>query len=196
MVRVLDIVQIVGFNFDQQPHDMLSHIRSPAVTRARHVAMYLARTHTTYSSPDIGRVFGVDHTTVLAAVVKMELELKDAQFAGRVKAITQVIDYHEKLAAAGEIDVLDVAAKIMKNPMRNAGTASNYQIAALAKVFLDVWEIAKGGEAIAETIEALTGDGSAEEKDRIRLIGSMSRAVIEDMASIRNPLEIREEQTS
>jgi Bacterial dnaA protein helix-turn-helix len=194
MVRVDDIVQIVAFNFDQRPHDMLSHVRSPAVTRARHVAMYLARQHTSYSSPDIGRVFGVDHTTVLAAVAKMELELKDVQFAGRVKAITSIIDYHEKLGAAGEIDVLDIAHKIMKNPMRNAGSVGVYQIAALAKMFLEVWEIAKAGEAISETIHQLTGEKGQDERDRLVFIQRLSKAVLEDMASIHNPSGNPEEQ--
>lgn len=47
--------------------DMLSDRRGKTCTRARHVAMWLAR-HTTFCSfPEIGRAFRRDHTTVMVA---------------------------------------------------------------------------------------------------------------------------------
>jgi chromosomal replication initiator protein len=64
--------------------DMLSKRRNQAIARPRQVAMYLAKTLTQRSLPDIGNQFGGrDHTTVLHAVRKVnelmqqDLEIKD-----------------------------------------------------------------------------------------------------------------------
>jgi chromosomal replication initiator protein len=56
--------------------DMTSARRARAVARPRQVAMYLSKTMTSKSLPEIGRRFGGrDHTTVMHAVRKIE-ELK------------------------------------------------------------------------------------------------------------------------
>ena len=47
------------------------------VAHARQVAMYLCRTMTQASLPEIGKKFNKDHTTVLMSVRKIE-QLKDA----------------------------------------------------------------------------------------------------------------------
>ena len=50
--------------------------KSKGTAEARQVAMYLIRKLTNLSLPDIGREFSKDHTTVLYAIRKVELELK------------------------------------------------------------------------------------------------------------------------
>jgi chromosomal replication initiator protein len=53
--------------------DLLSARRTANVVRPRQIAMYLAKTLTLRSLPEIGRRFGGrDHTTVLHAVRKIE----------------------------------------------------------------------------------------------------------------------------
>jgi len=53
--------------------DLESARRTAAVTKPRQIAMWLARNLTTHSLPAIGRQFGGrDHTTVLAAVRKID----------------------------------------------------------------------------------------------------------------------------
>ena len=53
--------------------DLLSSRRTANVVRPRQVAMYLAKTLTLRSLPEIGRRFGGrDHSTVLHAVRKIE----------------------------------------------------------------------------------------------------------------------------
>jgi chromosomal replication initiator protein len=53
--------------------DLLSSRRTANVVRPRQIAMYLAKTLTLRSLPEIGRRFGGrDHTTVLHAVRKIE----------------------------------------------------------------------------------------------------------------------------
>jgi chromosomal replication initiator protein len=47
------------------------------IAHARQVAMYLCRTMTRSSLPEIGKKFNKDHTTVLTSVRKIEL-LKDS----------------------------------------------------------------------------------------------------------------------
>jgi chromosomal replication initiator protein len=53
--------------------EILSKRRTRAVARPRQVAMYLCKTLTKRSLPDIGRRFGGrDHTTVMHAVKRIE----------------------------------------------------------------------------------------------------------------------------
>lgn len=65
--------------------------RRPAVTRARKVAMYLARELTTESLPAIGRGFGGrDHTTVLHAVRSLSADLgRDPELALTVHSLRE-----------------------------------------------------------------------------------------------------------
>jgi chromosomal replication initiator protein len=67
----------------------LSSRRTANVVRPRQVAMYLAKTMTLRSLPEIGRRFGGrDHTTVLHAVRKIEgLVGSDASLAEEVEIL-------------------------------------------------------------------------------------------------------------
>ena len=55
--------------------DIFGHARHPDTDRARRRAMAVLRWSTQWSYPEIGRVFGRDHTTVLHAVRRYEEEL-------------------------------------------------------------------------------------------------------------------------
>lgn len=67
------IVAAVAAEVGTSRQELLSRNRRPAVVRARHLAMYLARELTDASLPDIGRAFGGrNHTTVLHAVRRVE----------------------------------------------------------------------------------------------------------------------------
>lgn len=60
--------------------DLRGERRMKPVAHARQVAMYLVRTLTTSSLPEIGKKFNKDHSTVLASVRKIEqLRSNDAQ---------------------------------------------------------------------------------------------------------------------
>lgn len=73
--------------------DLKSDRRTAKIVNARQVAMYLAKTITQRSLPEIGRRFGGrDHTTVLHAVRKIEgLVEKDAGLAQRIERIKENI---------------------------------------------------------------------------------------------------------
>ncbi len=69
----VDVIQkAVAERFGVKVADILSKRRTKTVVKPRHVAMYLAKTMTTRSLPDIGRRFGDrDHSTVIHAVNKI-----------------------------------------------------------------------------------------------------------------------------
>jgi hypothetical protein len=73
--------------------DLLSARRTANVVRPRQVAMYLAKTLTLRSLPEIGLRFGGrDHTTVLHAVRKMEaLRKKDKQIDDEIEHLTAIL---------------------------------------------------------------------------------------------------------
>ena len=72
-VKIEDIQRVVARQYNVSRSDLLSSRRTANVVRPRQVAMYLAKTLTLRSLPEIGRRFGGrDHTTVLHAVRKIE----------------------------------------------------------------------------------------------------------------------------
>ena len=72
-IRIEDIQKVTARHFNVHRGDLLSARRTANVVRPRQLAMYLAKTLTLRSLPEIGRRFGGrDHTTVLHAVRKME----------------------------------------------------------------------------------------------------------------------------
>ena len=80
-VKIEDIQRTVARQYNVSRADLLSSRRTANVVRPRQIAMYLAKTLTLRSLPEIGRRFGGrDHTTVLHAVRKIE-GLVDTDFA-------------------------------------------------------------------------------------------------------------------
>lgn len=72
-VKIEEIQKIVAQHYNVSRSDILSSRRTATVVRPRQIAMYLAKTMTLRSLPEIGRRFGGrDHTTVLHAVRKIE----------------------------------------------------------------------------------------------------------------------------
>jgi chromosomal replication initiator protein len=86
----IDRIQATVCRFYKVPRvDILSERRTAAIVRPRQVAMYLARTMTMRSLPEIGRRFGGrDHTTVLSGVRKIEgLLIGDIKLQDEIRAI-------------------------------------------------------------------------------------------------------------
>jgi len=90
-VKIEDIQRVVARQYNVSRSDLLSSRRTANVVRPRQVAMYLAKTLTLRSLPEIGRRFGGrDHTTVLHAVRKIEaLVGKDTTLVELLKRLLQ-----------------------------------------------------------------------------------------------------------
>lgn len=88
-IKIEDIQRIVARQYNVSRSDLLSSRRTANVVRPRQVAMYLAKTLTLRSLPEIGRRFGGrDHTTVLHAVRKIEgLVSKDTSLSDEVESL-------------------------------------------------------------------------------------------------------------
>jgi chromosomal replication initiator protein len=88
-VKIEDIQRVVARHYNVSRGDLLSSRRTANVVRPRQVAMYLAKTLTLRSLPEIGRRFGGrDHTTVLHAVRKIEnLVGNDASLAEEIESL-------------------------------------------------------------------------------------------------------------
>ena len=92
-VRVEDIQRTVCRHYRITREDLLSQRRTAHVVKPRQIAMYLAKTLTLRSLPEIGRRFGGrDHTTVLHAVRKIDgLVASDADIAAETRALSEMI---------------------------------------------------------------------------------------------------------
>ena len=88
-IKIEDIQRVVARQYNVSRSDLLSSRRTANVVRPRQVAMYLAKTLTLRSLPEIGRRFGGrDHTTVLHAVRKIEaLVAKDTTLSEEVDSL-------------------------------------------------------------------------------------------------------------
>jgi chromosomal replication initiator protein len=88
-IKIEDIQRVVARQYNVSRSDLLSSRRTANVVRPRQVAMYLAKTLTLRSLPEIGRRFGGrDHTTVLHAVRKIEgLVARDTALSEEVESL-------------------------------------------------------------------------------------------------------------
>ena len=93
-VTIDEILRKVADHYNLRMSDLLSARRARQVARPRQVAMYLAKTLTSRSLPDIGRRFGGrDHTTVIHAVRKIEeLQATDSQIAEDVELLRRMLE--------------------------------------------------------------------------------------------------------
>jgi len=84
------IQEVVADFYRMKAKDLLSKSRHKSIVLPRQVAMYLCRTHTNASLPDIGAAFGgKDHSTVIHACTKVrELMAKDEKFRKQLNELT------------------------------------------------------------------------------------------------------------
>ena len=87
------ILRIVAKHFNMPVNDIVSARRTANVVMPRHIAMYLAKTMTPRSFPEVGRrMGGRDHTTVLHAFKKIERLIQERpSLAEEVNAIKHAI---------------------------------------------------------------------------------------------------------
>lgn len=83
------IMQSVCRYFGISLDELLSKSRTKPIVYPRQIAMYLARTHTSLSYPDLGRAFKRDHSTIMNGVanVKKALSDKDAELQFDIKRL-------------------------------------------------------------------------------------------------------------
>lgn len=93
-VTIEDIQKRVAEYYGIKVSDMQSARRSQNVARPRQVAMYLAKSLTSRSLPEIGRKFGGrDHTTVLHAVRKVqEVKAQDREFSEDLDILRRTLE--------------------------------------------------------------------------------------------------------
>jgi chromosomal replication initiation ATPase DnaA len=92
--RIEEIQQATAQHFGLACEDLLANTSVIAVSRPRHVAMYLARELTTKSYAEIGESFaGRDHSSVLHAVKRIrELLAHDADLGRSVDCIRAALN--------------------------------------------------------------------------------------------------------
>ena len=93
-VLIEDIQRMVSSHFNISKSDLVSQRRTRAIVRPRQIAMYLCKTMTPRSLPEIGKRFGGrDHTTVIHAVQKVEqLMTEDNNFSDDVELLQRLLD--------------------------------------------------------------------------------------------------------
>jgi chromosomal replication initiator protein len=92
-VKIEDIQKLVANHYSVSRADILSSRRTAVVVKPRQVAMFLAKTLTMRSLPEIGRRFGGrDHTTVLHAVRKIEaLSATDGSLRDEIELLKRML---------------------------------------------------------------------------------------------------------
>lgn len=93
-IKIEDIQQAVCKHYNVSKADLLSSCRARNLVRPRQIAMYLSKTMTPRSLPEIGKRFGGrDHTTVLHAVRKIEQQVKSDTSLAQELALLKRMSY-------------------------------------------------------------------------------------------------------
>ena len=92
-VKIDDILRIVSKHFGVSRGDILSQRRNRSIVWPRQIGMFLAKSLTSRSLPEIGRRFGGrDHTTVLHAIRKIEGQIQeDAALREEVEILKRLL---------------------------------------------------------------------------------------------------------
>jgi len=86
------IIYVVAESFNLSANDILSHRRIQSLTLPRQIAMYLSKSMTFHSLPEIGRQFRRDHSTIHHAVKKIAAMMAaDEAFRAKVEAIEAAV---------------------------------------------------------------------------------------------------------
>ncbi|MDC9701605.1 MAG: chromosomal replication initiator protein DnaA [Alphaproteobacteria bacterium] len=92
-VRIEQIQRVVAKHFNISRQELISSRRSRAIVYPRQICMYLAKTMTDRSLPEIGRRFGGrDHTTVLHAIRKIENMKQDEVISRKIDLLRQMAE--------------------------------------------------------------------------------------------------------
>lgn len=93
-VKIEDIQRVVSKHYNVSKQDLLSSRRTRSIVWPRQIAMYLAKSLTLRSLPEIGRRFGGrDHTTVLHAVRKVEeLVVSDEVLTQEIEVLKRMLE--------------------------------------------------------------------------------------------------------
>ncbi len=93
-VRIEDIQRIVARHYNVSRQELVSNRRTRVIVKPRQIAMYLSKTLTPRSFPEIGRRFGGrDHTTVLHAVRKIEeMIAEDNKLSHEIELLKRLIN--------------------------------------------------------------------------------------------------------
>lgn len=92
--KIEDIQRVVSQHYGVSRQDLVSARRTRTIVQPRQIAMYLSKTLTPRSLPEIGRRFGNrDHTTVLHAVRKVDgMIAKEPQVAEDIETLKRLLD--------------------------------------------------------------------------------------------------------
>lgn len=93
-VKIEDIQKIVSQHYNVSRADLISARRTRTIVLPRQIAMYLAKSITPRSLPEIGKRFGDrDHTTVLHAVRKIEAMVKqDSKLYQEIELLKRLVE--------------------------------------------------------------------------------------------------------
>jgi chromosomal replication initiator protein len=75
-VTVEKVFSAVYRKYNIKKEDIIGSRRTKEVAAARHIAIYLVRTITEMSLPNIGKIFNRDHSTVMSSIEAAEKRLR------------------------------------------------------------------------------------------------------------------------
>lgn len=93
-VTVDRIMAIIAQKYSVSVDDLKSRKKSADIVNARHKCVYLIRTLTDLSTPQIGRIFSRDHSTIINSIKNVEFEIEnDAMFEREINELIEEIKH-------------------------------------------------------------------------------------------------------
>ena len=82
------IIRMVATHYGIKPEDLLGKSHERGIVRPRHVAIYLCREKLKLPLQQIGKIFGRDHSTIIASLKQIQLQDPDFQSVLRKTEVT------------------------------------------------------------------------------------------------------------
>lgn len=144
--------------------------RNAEVMVARHVVAWIAREVTSLSLPEIGRRMGDrHHTTIMNSIaVVEERRASDPGFLQQVDAIKAAVELAAREVLEGrfkDVDAVEVAERIMRNPPREATRISTLEVTALSARLLALEDLADVAYQLLAHVDELQQRPGGERRD-------------------------------
>lgn len=180
---LVDVSAITGVH----PDEIMSELRTRPVSRARAVAIHVAREVTLWSYSRLGRTFDKDHTSIINSCRRIHGEMaRDPDFAIQVNALIERHQITRLQPGGAPLDAIEIARPIAGGSDRAAIQISVRQVTMLAQALMQLWDVALAAEVYVEHVSS--SHSLQDDTPQAQFARALGRAITEEIDAIRIPI--------
>lgn len=179
MITIAQVAALTARTFEVELSALLSGRNGKQLKDVKWTAVWLTRRKLGASQTEVAAIIGdMDHSSV--AYIEKHFPDKmnhNPMLKAVVTSLGDQIDILNEISERENIEPLTVARRIIDNPKRVALQVSLHETYVMARVLLEVWEVAEAGLAMAQIWQG--GDGA-----EAPALDAISKAIIEEMTAL------------